>query len=235
MPSKKSSHSSVTATSHIRGNHDSSAEIVFYPLIVLTLVVWFIYRAVFKFPVWFDESVGKAIFFGFPVWLYITISKSTQIVETFSLRKFKKGLMLGLAFGGMFGFAASLFAVAMNAQQVQAVTLFVSDSFWYEFLLSLLTGFWETLFFFSWMMVVIQSKYQHWSLLKQIILVSTLFTIFHIPNSFLRFNGMAIAYQIVLMFLFSVGQAFIFARRQNGYALTLSHAIWGMVLLVHLS
>jgi hypothetical protein len=207
--------------------------LVFYPLLTLCLIVWFIYRSVFNFPIWFDESLGKAIFFGLPVWLYIAISGAVSIADTFSVAKIKRGLLLGVAVGGVYGFAASLASLLLRGDSVQAVPLFSSQFFWWEFLMSLLTGFWETLFFFSWIMVVIQEKYQHWSTFKQSAVVSALFLIFHLPNTVKYFEGQFLVLQLVLLALFAFGQALLFARRRNAYALVLSHAIWGMVLLVH--
>lgn len=195
--------------------------------------MWFIYRSLFTFPVWFDESIGKALFFGLPVWLYILISNLKGISDSFALFKIKRGLMLGIAVGGVFGFIASLLSLVQSGGQVQAAMLFVSDQFWWEFLLALLTAFWETMFFYSLVMVVIQDKFRDWSLLKQILLVAGIFLLFHLPNTVLRFGGVAVAYQLILLFFFAVGQGFLFASEKNAYSLVLSHAIWGMVLLIH--
>lgn len=141
--------------------------------------------------------------------------------------------MLGIAVGGVFGFIASLLSLVQSGGQVQAAMLFVSDQFWWEFLLALLTAFWETMFFYSLVMVVIQDKFRDWSLLKQILLVAGIFLLFHLPNTVLRFGGVAVAYQLILLFFFAVGQGFLFASEKNAYSLVLSHAIWGMVLLIH--
>jgi hypothetical protein len=209
--------------------------VLFYPLVVLMMIMWGVYRARLQFPVVIDETIGKAIFFGFPVWMYVSIVGARSIPDTFRLGKLKSGLLLGVAFGGIFGFAASVMSFLGSGRAIEPVYLFAQNSFWWEFFLSLLTGFWETLFFFSWMMVVIQEKHRSWSLVKQVIWVATLFTIFHIPNSFLRYQELRfIVPQIFLMFIFSLGQAFVFARNHNAYTLVVSHSIWGMVLLLHL-
>jgi hypothetical protein len=225
MPSKKS-------------NPRKPDHIAFYPLIVLTLLVWIIYRRLFEYPIWFDETIGKAVFFGLPVWLYVSVSGARSIIDSWSLAKFGRGLLLGTAFGGMFGFAAALVGVAQHGGSVVAIPFFEGDRFWWEFLMALLTGFWETLFFFSWIMVVIQEKHAAWPLARQVAWVAFIFALFHIPNILLRFTSVGmteVLTQILILFLFAIGQAFVFARRQNSYALVISQAIWGMVLLVHLS
>ena len=86
----------------------SQALIAFYPILVLTLILWVLYRTLFDFPVWFDEIFGKALFFGFPVWLFITISGSDSIQDSFAPYRLQTGLLLGLAVGGIFGFTTSL-------------------------------------------------------------------------------------------------------------------------------
>ena len=116
---------------------------------------------------------------------------------------------------------------------VQAVSLFDSNMFWYEFVLALFTAFWETLLFFSFIMTVIQKKFKSWSMVSQVFLVALIFLVFHIPNTILRFDLALVLPQIFILLLFAIGQGFLFYSRKNSFALVLSHAIWGMVLLVH--
>jgi hypothetical protein len=205
----------------------------FFPFLTLVLVSWVLYRSFFEFPVWFDETVGKAVFFGLPVWLYVTMSGSTSIPDSFSGYKLKNGLLLGIAVGGVLGFVTSLIALLQRGGVVEAVWLFSSEIFWKEFTLALLTGFWETLIFFSLVQTVIQEKFYKWTVLQQVFLTATIFTVFHLPNILLRFEPYQIIGQILLMLLFSLGQGYLFAARRNAFALVLSHAIWGMVLLIH--
>jgi hypothetical protein len=217
---------------------EKDRHVFFVPMVVLTLIVWIVYRAIFQnnFPVWFDETIGKALFFGLPVWFYVIITSSKAIPDTFSLEKLKPGLLLGVAVGGIYGFAASLLATAGRGAQVQSAALFSTDAFWWEFLMAMFTGFWESLFFYCFIMSVIQEKLRRWPLVNQVILTAGLFVIFHLPNTLLRASGTSMIFsQLILLSFFAIGQGFFFARNHNGYALTLSHAIWGMVLYVHLS
>lgn len=208
--------------------------IAFMPLVLLTFVVWVIYRTLFRYPVWFDESIGKAIFFGLPVWLYITVTRSKSMIGTFSPSKIRSGLLLGIAVGGILGFVATIATLVNRQVIIQAAPLFSSDMFWWEFFLAILTGFWESLFFYTWMMTVISEKYRHWGLFWQLALTAGLFVAFHVPNMILRSPNISlIATQVFLLFFFAYGQALLYARWKNVYALTMSHAIWGMVLLVH--
>lgn len=226
MPSQKKQQNNTAA--HLLKDH-----IVFVPLLVLTFVLWTLYRLLFNFPVWFDESFGKGIFFGLPVWLYIIITQSSSIKDTFSYYKLYSGLLLGLAVGGIFGFTTAIMSFLQSGAVPQEAALFTTGEFWTEFGLALLTGFWETLLFFSFVMVVIQEKYEKLTLSMQIAMVVIIFMAFHLPNIILRFEGNAIIAQVFLLTLFALGQALLFASRRNFYALVISHAIWGMVLLVH--
>ncbi len=231
MPSQKKAHTSKPVAAIGQESH-----IVFYPLLVLTLFLWVMYRQLFVFPVWFDETIGKALFFGLPVWLYINIAGAKKILETMSLQKFHSGVLLGIAVGGIFGFATSLLSIATKDVTLQSVDLFSSNQFWGEFILALFTGFWETLLFFSFTLTVIQEKYSKWAVSNQALLAAAIFLVFHLPNIYSRFSDISIqamVFQVVLLFLFALGQAFLFIGRRNTYALILSHAIWGMVLLVH--
>jgi len=234
MPSKKTKKTTkVTKKTAKKRSTPSYNHAAFFPILFATLIFWVVYRSIFNFPVWFDETIGKAIFFGLPVWLYISISGMRSIPDTFDFYKMKRGLLIGIAVGGIYGFVASLIAIMQHGGQVEAASLFMSDSFWIEFALALLTGFWETLFFYSFVMLVIQDKYKSWPLLNQILLVAMIFMVFHIPNTILRFGGMAVMQQFFILTLFAIGQGYLFESEKNGYALAISQAIWGMVLLVH--
>jgi hypothetical protein len=231
MPSRKIKAPSRRASSPLP--KAATEHLAFFPLLILVLIVWVIYRVLFRFPVWFDETVGKAIFFGLPVWLYVTLTRSKSMLNTFGVEKIQRGLLVGLAIGGIFGFAGTLASFANRQVVIQAAPLFASDTFWWEFFLALMTGFWESLFFYTWIMVVAMEKFHKWPVLNQVLLVASIFLTFHLPNIFLRFAPTQIFGYVFLLFFFGLGQAFLFLKYRNLYALTLSQAIWGMVLLIH--
>lgn len=206
---------------------------VFLPILFLTFFLWVVYRAIFHFPVWFDESIGKLIFFALPVLLYVSISGSREILETFSLQKLKPGLLLGLAVGGLFGFAGALLGVVSRGGQVTVMPYYFADWFWQEMFLAILTGFFETLFFYSFVMVIVEAKFAHLDLLKRISAVAVIFLLFHLPNILLRFAPAEAILQILLLLAFGYGQALLFYNKRNAYMLVLVQAIWGMVLLIH--
>lgn len=219
MPSKKTK----SAPSHA----------VFLPLLVLSFLLWIFYRSVFSFPIWFDETIGKFVFFALPVVLYVAVTGNRSIFESFSLQRLKPGLLLGLAVGGLFGFTGVLLGALGRGGELQQLPYYLADWFWWELFLGLLTGFWETLFFFSFVMTVVLDKYRSWSLLRQIIWVAFVFLLFHAPNTLARFSLGQSALQLALLFAFACGQALLFASRRNAYMLIITQALWGMVLLLN--
>jgi hypothetical protein len=207
--------------------------IAFFPLLLLMFIIWCVYRRLFEYPVWFDESIGKAIFFGLPVFLYASLTRSKSMVDTVDPKYMQSGLWMGFAVGGVLGFSATFATLLKSGVVIQAAPVFAADNFWWEFILAMLTGFWESLFFYTWIMVVIMEKFKNWPLLNQALLTAFIFAAFHIPNTLLRFPISMVGAQLALLFFFALGQALMFARVRNIYALSLSHAIWGMVLLIH--
>lgn len=210
-----------------------SEHVLFFPMLFVTAGAWFAYRWLFSFPVWFDETVGKAVFFGLPVWFYLVTSKSKTILKPLRFSIIQPGLLLGLAMGGLFGFITSTMSIFQSGGVVASAQLFQSTLFWYEFALAIFTGFWETLFFYCFVAVVVFEKFKHVALIGQMIMIVMIFLLFHLPNAFLRFSPELVISQMLLLLLFSLGQALVFYRWRNAYALMLSQAIWGLVLLFH--
>jgi membrane protease YdiL (CAAX protease family) len=234
MPSSKNSSQRSKASQQVSTQSHKFAGHVFVPIILLVFIVWSLYRSIFDFPVWFDEIIGKAIFFGFPVWIFIAMTGYTGVADSLKVGLFKVGLLRGLAFGGLFGFAATLASLISQSRSIIAAPLFSSGAFWSEFGLAVMTGFWESLFFFGFIMTVLGSLKPKWSILKHVLIVAGIFTIFHIPNIFAQFAGYgSIIGYIFLVGVFGFGQAFIFSRERNLYTLVVVHAIWGMTLLIH--
>jgi len=206
---------------------------LFFPLVILVGIMWFLYRSLFNFPVWFDEIFGKAIFFGLPVWVYVNVTGFRPIIDTFRLKKLKPGLLKGLVLGAVFGLVTILMRFAITGYKIRPLLIFFADQFWWEMFLALFTAFWETIFFFGFVMTVVQDRFVNWSLLKQVVLVTLIFLLFHIPNAFLRFDLIMVFPLLSLLTMFSIGQALVFSEKQNGYLLIMSHIIWGMVLLIY--
>jgi membrane protease YdiL (CAAX protease family) len=247
MPSRKAKRPFVSTSKSvsksksrsISRNTSSTAQFkantaLFIPIVLLVFVTWYLYRTLFNFPVWFDEIVGKAIFFGLPVMIYVNVTGFTGLAESIRLNKFKTGLLQGIAFGGMFGFAGAIASVLSKTGAVIPVPLFGYEVFWSEFGLAVFTGFWESLFFYGFIMAMIQVGWSHWTAMKQILVTGFIFAVFHIPNVLSQTQDVfSVVGYALLVLAFGIGQAFLFSRDKNLYTLIVVHAIWGMTLLIH--
>lgn len=211
----------------------------FLHLVVILFFIWSLYRILFVgIPVVIDETIAKIIFFALPAALYIVLTQAPLLYDELHSRKLFPGIFLGLAFGGLFGFVGT-FATLSSKSHVLIAPLFISPIFWWQFFLALLTGFWESVFFFGWIFATIEQAFPRWSLLKISMVNTCIFVLFHIPNMLIQFNvhwGVSFPYffisQVFLLSSFAVGQGLLFYRYRNIYLITMTHAIWGMVLLV---
>ena len=208
--------------------------LLFWPVLLVVFLIWVAYRYLTSFPVWFDETLGKAVFFALPIWFYVISTGFRSVAKLFQPEKFWKGVFLGLALGGVFGFFVVLLRLMTVNVLIQPQPIFLADNFWYEMLMGLFTSFWETLFFFGFVAGVLLEKYPKLGLLGQAVLTAAIFSLFHLPNTLLRFQGtQAVISMVFILTLFALGQFLIYYRRRNGYALVLSQLIWGMALLVY--
>jgi len=206
---------------------------LFMAIVGISLLMWILYRSLFNFSVLFDETIGKAMFMGLPIWMYLSIVQDKRIIKSGVFNLTKKGLLKGLFYSGIFGFTAIIFAYLQGKSEVVKVNLFLSDKFWWEFFLSMLTAFWESIFFFGFVQSVLGFEFKNLDLFQRVLFTAMIFLLFHIPNSILRFSGVAIGQQIWLMMMFALGQALVFEVEKNIYTLILIHSFWGMVLLIH--
>ncbi len=207
--------------------------LVFLSLTSLTLIFWYLYRFLFNFSVLFDETLGKAVFFGLSVVIYVNVAGGKKISETLSPKFLFRGLLRGVAYAGIFGFVTVTFLTLRNRSAMMVAPLFISNHFWFEFLLATLTAFWESLFFFGFIQTVLTRLLGKESLGRIVLLTSLIFLLFHLPNIVLRFAGLDVSFLIALLYLFGFGQSLLFIKEKNIYPLIVTHAIWGMILLIH--
>lgn len=219
-----------TETTALDSHHDRHR--AFIPLLITVFLIWVTYRFLFAFPIWFDELIGKAIFFGLPVWLYVVLAQSRVSLNSIDVKKFKPGIFLGLVIGGLYGLVGTL-AITLGKVSFQTLDLFNSLQFWKEFVLAITTGFWESLFFFGWVYLIAQKRFPKWQDVQLIGFTSVVFVFFHVPNTLLRIPAEYVLPQLLLLAIFAIGQSLLFKYTKNVYALTLSHAFWGLVLLLY--
>lgn len=211
----------------------------FLHVLIVIFLIWSLYRLLFKdIPVFFEEGVLKLIFFALPVWLYMLLTGAPLLYDELAKKQLMPGIFLGLAFGGIFGFVGTM-ATLSGKNHVLLAPMFISTAFWWQFFLAILTGFWESIFFFGWIYSSSEQAFPKWSIVKITIFNALVFILFHIPNTLARYNNTwSISFpafffsQLFLLAAFAIGQGFLYYRYRNIYLLTMTHAIWGMVLFL---
>ncbi len=193
--------------------------------------VWVLYRLVVRAPLWVDEIFVKAIVFGLPAWAYACSIKNNHNVMGFSNDLFWKGMFSGLLLGGFYEFIG-VFAYMARGTTFMRAYIFASPIFLESFFLAMMTAFWESLFFFGY--VLNRTKEMFKMEIPAIVLTSTIFVLFHAPLRFLV-TGVTpqLWSELFVLFLFAVGQSILFLRTKSIFSVVLSHTLWGMVLLIY--
>lgn len=204
---------------------------LFWSLICLAFVSLVAYRVFFVLPVWFDEIVAKAFVFGLPFLIYAKASKQAAAFLGINPKRFWLGAYLGLALGGAFGFVAMMAGAIKSGGNILIPNLFFANDFWWTFFLGLATAWWESLFFYGLILnVFLIARKSEW---EAAFSTTGLFVIFHLPILILRGNLLGAIVPAILLALFAFGQAVIFIRFKSLIGTVVSHAIWGMALLVY--
>lgn len=203
---------------------------LFWMLVSVSFFSLVLYRFTVKAPIWFDEVVFKALIFGGPLWIYAIISKHPPEYFGMDVKRFWPGAFNGLAIGGILSFIATI-AYSFRKQSVLIPGLFSSSLFWTEFGLAFATAWWESLFFYGLILPVLKGKMK--DEVNALSVVSLVFLLFHIPNVVLKVGLTASLQPLLLLTLFAFGQGIIFLRTKSISTVVVSHAFWGMALLVY--
>lgn len=204
---------------------------LFWMLVGLSLAALVSYRLFFSLSVWFDEIIAKAVIFGAPFLIYVLLVRRSVSAFGLDPRRFWLGAYLGLALGGAFGFIAMLASAVKTGGQVLIPNLFFASDFWWTFFLALATAWWESLFFYGFVLnVLLAGKWGEW---KAAFMATAVFIIFHAPILILRGSLTGAVVPLLLLTLFAFGQAVLYLRFRSLIAMVVSHAFWGMALLVY--
>ncbi len=202
----------------------------FFFLLLTLFFLWLGYRTFFPLPVWFDEGVAKALIFGVPVVFFASSSHFISKEIGLDQEQLFPGLFLGLAVGGLYGFAG-LFLEVFAGREIVAAPYFATPDFWWLGFLALLTAWWESLFFFGLPVQFVRSIAPWFSETLLGIVVVAIFLLFHAPLRVL-ITGLTPQFLVSMgvLALFAIGQFIFYMRTKNMYALVLSHALWGLVI-----
>ena len=213
------------------GLFDSSAPFSFFIRSVsIVFLIWVCYRAFVQLPEWVDEIFAKAVVFGIPTILYARnhVRSGSHQIGLEKIR-FWPGLYIGLMVGGLYGFVGVLRSI-LHADEIMPVMLFSSSIFWRTFFLAIMTAWWESLFFFGYVLNALIDKVKYE--IPAVAIATGVFLLFHLPLR-LIIGGPGLLSALFLLTLFAIGQSILYLRTRSLYSIAISHAIWGMVLLLY--
>ena len=198
--------------------------------------LWLGYRLIGGFPEWVEEIFLKGLIFGVPVIWEINRRAIRQSEVGLENRDFWFGMYMGLALGGLY-LSVGYISNVLQGKQFLTVQAFLATEFWLKFFLALFTSWWESLLFWGYAWNTLNhlfAKDKQMAGLNASLWSAILFIVFHLPLIFITFGfGRVSTFGVLSIALFAVGQAFIYWKTKNLYAMTLSQTLWGMMLLVY--
>ena len=202
-------------------------------IVIITLLASFAlltaYRFLFTLPVWFDEFVVKAVMFGLPA-LILAPKLGVKDLGIALGSKFWQGLYWGLFLGGFYVFVLTL---SSWGQDVQPHLVSSPSELFSLVSTALVTGWWESLFFFTFVLQVLMCvwKKKESSALGIAVLI---FLVFHLPARIVAGGtNMMLLAELFTLAVFALGQGILFLRTKSVYAVTISHALWGLALMAY--
>lgn len=203
-------------------------------LYVYVLLIWGFYRLIFRFPLEVEEVVLKPLVFLVPVFLRIRTDGKTWAERLNSIGITWKNLFAALAFGlslGVFylfvGRMGQLFRFGSSAPYGNT-----SDSPVNVILLALATAISEEILFVGYFLPRLHRLWkQEW---KVAMMVAVGFAALHVPILVFHYHfpvGLVLG-QFLLTFVLGFGNSVLMLRLKNVVAPILSHALWGIAVLL---
>jgi len=188
------------------------------------LVVWGFYRLIFEFPEWVEEIVLKPLIWLVPMVFLIVKEKSTLSEIGVNFRNLSKTMYFVLALGVLF----VLEAMGLNYLKHGGLNFAgeIGGAFWYVFGISLVTAIVEELVYRGYIFSrVWDAMSNEW---VSNLVTSVGWTILHFPVALFGWELRSFAFVITmgLVFIFSMGSGFIFARTRNVFGSILLHLLW---------
>lgn len=187
------------------------------------LIVWSIYRSVFKtaLPIWFDEFIAKPVVFILPVLLYIKKIEKKSIIDRLDFRS--KNIMLDLSLGLVFGLV--LFVIATSFTELN-----LNKNIPFIFLIAIATSVSEEILSRGF---VLKRLYETWgSIFNSAFFASILYFFLRVPILFTneRITGSALLIVMFVDIVFSLFVSLVFLLRRNLVAPIFIHAFYSIYI-----
>jgi len=202
-------------------------------LYAFVFILWGLYRLLFRFPVWIEETFFKAIVFGLPVFvvLYKTKKKPWSFLGMTTKNLFE-AVYLGLGLGLLLGFVGQLGNFIRHQGSLVYSDFGLTASNIGAFLiLALITAFWEELLFMGYILnhlvITLKSEWQ------TALITSGLFSMVHLPALVVsQLPTAQIILQLILLITLGIGNSILMLRTKNLAAPILAHALWGTTIFI---
>ena len=203
-------------------------------LYTFLLIVWGLYRFLFRLPEQIEEIVLKPIIWLGPVMWFLYKEKAALSSIGWSTKNLFKNLYLGLGFGLVFGLLGVLTHLVkyQGLAFVKTASLASPDLFLMALGLSFITAISEETVFRGYLFNRLwQTLNDEW--LAN--LISSFGWVFiHLPITIfvLHYNPAQVFVYLGLSFIFGAGSAFVFARTRTVVASVLLHVFWGWPIVL---
>jgi hypothetical protein len=196
---------------------------------VAILVIWGMYRLLFRLPVVVEETLFKGIVFGAPVWWAVYKAKLLP-AEAVGLtnRRLLAGVYLGLFLGMGLGLVAQVSNIMRHGGLLLSNYGVTSESVGGFLLLNMMTAFWEQLLFAGLVLPVLLTAFKdEW---RALWITAVLFALLHIPAMVFiqQASFLGVVLGSMLMWLLMMGAGILKLRYGSLAAPVLAQALWGM-------
>ena len=208
----------------IKKNKQSSYKYVKYFSIYI-FVVWGLYRFLFHFPEEAEELFIKPFLWLTPI-IYI-LARNNEGLKHLGFTK--KGLFPAIYFSLALGAGFALEGLVLNFFKHGGLDFSAnigSMNFYAAFFLSVATAFTEEITFRGFIFNKLWQKSKNE--LSSNLIASLLWALIHLPITFLwwKIGFVESVFYFLLVFIFGVGSAFVFARSKNIASPILLHIFW---------
>lgn len=195
------------------------------------LVFWGFYRFIVRLPVEVEELFIKPLFWLLPVYLLVKKEK----VGLSSLGITSKNIFPSIYLSISLGILLAIGGILVNLIKYSNFEFSANVGegiFLYSFAISFVTAITEEITFRGYLFNrLLNTTNKEW---VSNLIISTLWALVHVPISVFwwKFDPSVTVVYLSLMFLYSLGAGFVFARTKNIFSSILLHVLWGWPIIL---
>src|SRR3989344_5209302 len=199
----------------------------------IILIIWAVYRAKFKLPVWFDEFIAKPLVFVLPVYYYVKNIEKKPFFSAIDLKA--KVTLPDIFYALIIGIIFSFSAILANILKFKKLVLFQNaisfENIVFMVIIALATGISEEILSRGF---ILKRLYQESkNIYSSSFFSSILFLFLHIP---ILFTNYKLTGDMLLLFLgtdlvLSMVNSFMFLQRRSLIVPILIHAFYNLSVI----